>query len=216
MMSLTNEAPIAVGISLASNASPQQVAAAKDLIDRIFGVQSAPGMTPAEAAEVLQDTATPAVVAAGTLDATGVPWDERIHSGSKGQTKAGVWNRRKNVSDADFARITAELLAVAGATPTAAAVAAPALPSTPALPGLPGVAAPALPVAAPTAYQVFVRDVIAPNLQSPENPGGKITSAWVDETLTGHYSVAGGLANLAAASDDVIAKISADFKALGL
>ena len=36
---------------------------------------------------------------AGDLDKEGIPWDERIHSGSKNQLKDGTWRLRKKPSD---------------------------------------------------------------------------------------------------------------------
>jgi len=46
-------------------------------------------------------------------DAKGIAWDARIHSGNKKcLASTGLWQRRKNVSDADYARITAEITPV--------------------------------------------------------------------------------------------------------
>ena len=42
-------------------------------------------------------------------DKTGRMWDVRIDSGSKKQTKQGYWSRRKNLEDADYDRVIAEL-----------------------------------------------------------------------------------------------------------
>lgn len=46
---------------------------------------------------------------ANTLDAEGLPWDERIHSSNRKMTAKGVWTRRKNVDDAVFNSVVAEL-----------------------------------------------------------------------------------------------------------
>lgn len=46
---------------------------------------------------------------AAMLDSGGVPWDERIHSGSREMTTAGVWKKRKNVQPGVYAQITEEL-----------------------------------------------------------------------------------------------------------
>ena len=59
---------------------------------------------------------TPAPVAPGTVDGTGMPWDERIHSNPPSLTKKNVWRRRKGVDDATIAAVEAELRA--RATPT--------------------------------------------------------------------------------------------------
>ena len=44
------------------------------------------------------------------VDAEGLPWDERIHSGAKSKTAAGLWTRRRNVPDEHYQRIRAELV----------------------------------------------------------------------------------------------------------
>lgn len=44
-------------------------------------------------------------------DNTGLPWDERIHSGSKALTAKGVWKKRKGVSDDEVRTVEAELRA---------------------------------------------------------------------------------------------------------
>jgi len=42
-------------------------------------------------------------------DTTGCPWDERIHSGGKTQTKAGKWVRRKNIADDAYRAVMHEI-----------------------------------------------------------------------------------------------------------
>lgn len=44
-----------------------------------------------------------------TVDADGLPWDERIHSSNRKMTAKGLWTRRKNVDDAVFNSVVAEL-----------------------------------------------------------------------------------------------------------
>jgi hypothetical protein len=44
-----------------------------------------------------------------TVDADGMPWDERIHSSNRKMTARGVWTRRKNVDDAVYNSVVAEL-----------------------------------------------------------------------------------------------------------
>jgi hypothetical protein len=43
------------------------------------------------------------------LDKSGLPWDERIHSGSKGFTGDGLWRRKRGVSDSEYDGVTAQL-----------------------------------------------------------------------------------------------------------
>lgn len=54
-----------------------------------------------------------APIAAGDIerDKDGIPWDERIHAGSKTKTQAGIWTRRRNLDDATFDAVMAELRA---------------------------------------------------------------------------------------------------------
>ena len=87
--------------------------------------------TPAELAKILATIGatatviTPAAVTAdddesndadaapGTVDKTGIPWDERIHSSPAKFTNKGVWRRKKNVDDATVAAVEAQLRATA-------------------------------------------------------------------------------------------------------
>lgn len=58
----------------------------------------------------------PAPLGGGALDSAGIPWDERIHSSTKGTNKDGTWSRRRNTPDELFASVMAELKAGATAT----------------------------------------------------------------------------------------------------
>jgi hypothetical protein len=210
-MSVTNESPIAIGISLASNASPQQVAAAIDLINRVFGVQAAPGVAPAVAVQQGTTIAPITDTASVLVDSSGMPWDERIHSSAKSQKNDGTWTKRKGVDDATYARISTELRTALGATPSL-----PAPGTAPTLPSLPqtGPVLPALPSAAPSAYQNFVAWV-GTLLHSPQNPTGRLTGEWVDQLISAN-GVPGGLANLSV-REDLIPALEGQIKqALGL
>lgn len=57
------------------------------------------------------DDSAPLNTAAPAIDADGVPWDSRIHSDNKQTTAKGVWRKRKNIDDATYKAITAELKA---------------------------------------------------------------------------------------------------------
>ncbi|QYW02509.1 RecT-like ssDNA annealing protein [Stenotrophomonas phage Silvanus] len=214
-----------IGFFLANNATPEQVNACIDDIRRFYGVVSAPGVAPAVAA--VQNTtaaAAPAVVTDNggvELDSTGLPYDERIHSGSRSKTNKGVWTKRKGVDDATFNRVSAELRATMGASAAPVATATPTLPAAPAaaavpnLPTLPqgGPVVPALPSVAPSPYQQFVAWQ-ATLLHSPTNPTGRLTADWINQLIEAH-GVPGGLANLAH-REDLIPAIEAAIKgALG-
>ena len=68
------------------------------------------------------DLKSPADIPAANapLDSNGLPWDERIHSGTKSQNQDGSWKKRKGVADNVVDAVTAELRKTYPA-PTAAA-----------------------------------------------------------------------------------------------
>ena len=43
------------------------------------------------------------------LDKNGLPWDARIHAGSKLKTAKGIWKKRKGVDDATYTAVVQEL-----------------------------------------------------------------------------------------------------------
>lgn len=96
---------------------------------------------------------TPAAIAAAELDKEGMPWDERIHAGTKTKTAAGIWTKRKGVDDAVREAVTAELRAQ---------YPAPAASPVPTAPAVPTIAPPAPPVIAQTGYTRLV-DWLAKN-----------------------------------------------------
>lgn len=52
-----------------------------------------------------------------TLDKEGLPWDERIHSSNHQMTAKGVWQRRRGITDEEYNRVKAELLAPIALSP---------------------------------------------------------------------------------------------------
>lgn len=103
------------------------------------------------------------------LDKNGIPWDERIHAGTKRKNADGTWSLKKGVDKKLAAQITAEYQSAAPATttvPTAPAAPAkpgvpthPAPPAAPAKPGVP--AAPAKPEeAGPTVKAARLSNVL--------------------------------------------------------
>lgn len=106
-------------------------AAQPDTLATLLPASSAPvpGTTNAAVAHVA--SAAPAnPVANVEFDSTGLPWDERIHSGNKTKNPGGEWRTKKGVDKGLLASVTAELRAavgnaavpVASASPTNAAV----------------------------------------------------------------------------------------------
>lgn len=48
-------------------------------------------------------------VSDSALDTAGIPWDARIHAGTKTTNKDGTWSRRRNTPDATYDAVMAEL-----------------------------------------------------------------------------------------------------------
>ena len=210
-------------IALAFDASPDEIENAHNMIDRFYsGGAAAGGVEPKYLVGAEVPATSDGVTAHGQkitvgndgvpnpdasveLDKNGLPWDERIHSGSRKKNADGSWSKRKNVDDATRSKVEAELRAtMAGGTPAAAEPTPP--PVAPAAP----VAPPAAPTLAPPgnlppipgaaqpdpAYSSFVQ-FIAQNTHSDTNPAGRLTDEWV-KTVLAHYGVAeGSLQNLA-------------------
>jgi len=57
-------------------------------------------------------TPMPVAPITDTYDASGLPWDERIHASTKTRTAKNLWTRRRGVDDALVAQIEAELRGV--------------------------------------------------------------------------------------------------------
>ena len=100
---------------------------------------------------------------APAVDASGLPWDERIHSGNKALVQDGTWRQKRGLNDPAFkARVEAELRARVGQIPPPLPV-VPVPPSAPAAPAVPEAAvtppplpvAPVVPEAAPPAPWSF-------------------------------------------------------------
>lgn len=62
-----------------------------------------------ESTQVVQQPAALSSGAGVLVDSTGLPWDVRIHSGSRTQTSKAVWKAKKNVDPGLVAQVTAEL-----------------------------------------------------------------------------------------------------------
>lgn len=80
------------------------------------------------------------------LDSDGLPWDERIHAGTKKQNKDGTWKRKRNVQDFQYDEVVKELKDAIGdnSEPVADNVSHSDTGSTPVTPPSPQSAAPAL------------------------------------------------------------------------
>lgn len=118
---------------------------------------AAPGTQTATNGDMSAATATPAAPDMTALDKAGLPYDPRIHSGSKTMNKGdGLWKKKKGVQDALVKTVEAELRAImaipgpAGSVPPPPSAqtnanAAPPPPGANTAPPPPGAAAPAPP-----------------------------------------------------------------------
>ena len=112
-----------------------------------------PAPTPAPAALAPTAPAAPSTHASGVeLDKHGLPWDSRIHAGTKRKNADGSWTAKRGVDPALVAQVEAELRQVMGAAP--AAPLAPAVPAPPPTAPIAPVVASAPQVTAPPAPAV--------------------------------------------------------------
>ena len=117
---------------------------------------------------------TPQQIANAELDVDGLPWDARIHAGTKTKTQKKQWTRKKGVDDAVFDAVIAELR-----QQYPAAAATPATTATMTAPAAPAASAPAIsvPAAAPATPYAQLTDWLARNT----GEGKALTAAWVNE-----------------------------------
>ena len=118
---------------------------------------------------VIEQTEAGVTVNTVELDKNGIPWDERIHAGTKRKNADGTWSLKKGVDKELAAQIIAEYQSAGGDAPSApekpsapAAPSAPTPPAPPAAPAKPGVpAAPAKPEeAGPTVKAARLSNVL--------------------------------------------------------
>lgn len=194
----------AVLIALAFDATQQEIDQAHELIDRLAGgvdpsaLVAATATATANSEPVTVETTEPVQPAAApALDKDGLPWDERIHAGTKALNADGTWRGRRGIDAGLKSKVEAELRATIGSAPVQQA-AAPAPVPAPPTPPLPGGNLPPVPGAAAVnpAYAALVQ-FIAANTESATNPAGKFTDDYIRQVLS-HYGVAeGSLQNLA-------------------
>jgi hypothetical protein len=91
---------------------------AKKLLDQLSGQT-------ATVTASIEDEDNEGVASNATFDATGLPWDERIHAGSKKQNADGTWKKRKGVQPVTVTEVEAELRAAAPFMASNAEAAAP-------------------------------------------------------------------------------------------
>lgn len=155
---------------------------------------------------VTQGAPGPAIPEAATLDSAGTPWDERIHSSSKGTNKDGTWSRRRNTPDDLYNSVMAELK---GAHAEAAGGHQEAVAETPAPPP-PASASDAFAEPAAPPPPASTGPITFPQLMvkiTKAQTAGTLTKADVDTHL-GSLGFT-GIAQLASADADTLAAMNA-------
>lgn len=99
-----------------------------------------------DTALVTEQTEAGVTVTTVELDKNGIPWDERIHAGTKRKNADGTWSLKKGVDKELAAQIIAEYQSAAPSKPSApAAPSAPTPPSPPSAPSKPSAPVPPAP-----------------------------------------------------------------------
>lgn len=166
------------------------------------GVSQAPSPAapPAYLAPAVQAQVIASVTPTMERDKNGLPWDERIHAGTKTKNADGGWKKKKNVDEATVAGVEAQLRAMPQS-------AAPLLPGVPPQPpaGLPQnvSALPGVPLGVPPAPSVPAQAMPAASTASPsdfESLMMRVTAATaagiLPPTATGVACTAVGLPNI--------------------
>lgn len=151
--------------------------------------------------------ALPPAPAGAVVDASGLPWDARIHASTKSTTKDGKWTKKRGVADELVAHVEAELKSVMAAPvpatvppppvdgpvhvdPAAAFGSAPASPATDALPPAPP------PGEAPAPMAEFARIM---RIVTAKQAAGQLTTEFVAQ-LAAQLGIT-GVKDLAARPD---------------
>ena len=125
-------------------------------IPAIAGASTVAPPLPANTAPITTTPGVASSVAGVDLDAKGLPWDNRIHAGTKRKNADGSWTAKRGVDPALVAAVEAELRQVMGAAPAAPLASAvpappPTAPIAPVVASAPQVTAPPAPAVAPAA-----------------------------------------------------------------
>lgn len=113
------------------------------------------------------------------LDKNGIPWDERIHAGTKRKNADGTWSLKKGVDKELAAQIIAEYQSAGGG------VEAPAAPSKPSAPAAPSAPTPPSPPSAPSKPS----SPVPPAPPKAEDAGPTVKAARLSNTLINDMGV---------------------------
>ena len=152
---------------------------------------------------------TPTQIANAELDKGGLPWDARIHAGTKTKTQKGDWTRKKGVDDAVFDAVVAELRQQYPAAAAAAPVATVTAPAAP-VASVPAISVPA--PAAPVTPYAQLTDWLAKNT----GDGKPLTSAWVNDQFTANSTSLAALAANQEASAQFLEAFRGVLKQMGV
>lgn len=192
-------------VQLPMDADNEQVQQAINRIRRAFGLDDTSSV-PEPAAEVVQQPTaevTPQQIADAEVDADGLPWDARIHAGTKTKTQKNLWTQKKGVDDAVRDAVVAELrqlypaAAPAATVPTAAAPAV-TVPTAPAI---------TVPTVAPATPYAQLTDWLARNT----GEGKQLTAEWVNQQFADNNTSLPALA----ANHELSAAWLEQFRAIG-
>lgn len=165
-------------VQLPMDADAEQVQRAIERISRAFG------LTATDSAPAADVQITPQEIANAELDADGLPWDERIHAGSKTRTQKGIWTSRRGLDEAVRDAVVAELRQMYPATPVAPVAPVAAAPVAPVVEAAPVTeAAPVAPVIsiAPAPSQLTPYSQLVDWIAKNTGVGKSLPANWADE-----------------------------------
>ena len=126
----------------------EQLLARLDALNaRLDKLENGQPMKPVAVPGTVEQTTTELLGEGVELDKNGIPWDERIHAGTKRKNADGTWSLKKGVDKELAAQIIAEYQSAGGGVEAPAAPSKPSAPAAPSAPAKPGV--PPAPPAAP-------------------------------------------------------------------
>ena len=152
---------------------------------------------------------TPQQIANAELDVDGLPWDARIHAGTKTKTQKGDWTRKKGVDEAVLDAVVAELRQQYPAAAAAAPVATVTAPAAP-VASVPAISVPA--PAAPVTPYAQLTDWLAKNT----GDGKPLTGAWVNDQFTANSTSLAALAANQEASAQFLEAFRGVLKQMGV
>ncbi len=152
---------------------------------------------------------TPTQIANAELDKSGLPWDARIHAGTKTKTQKGDWTRKKGVDEAVLDAVVAELRQQYPAAAAAAPVATVTAPAAP-VASVPAISVPA--PAAPVTPYAQLTDWLAKNTGA----GKALTAEWVNEQFAANSTSLPALAANQEASAQFLEAFRGVLKQMGV